>query len=97
MSENENPLLSSPVGRDTPLKTLVVDYVGNKVNPESGQVTVEMIVEVLAEEFPEFVLALAEENWIRGYRQALDDVEKTVAEQESQQSEVSSTETSEGA
>lgn len=96
MSENENPLLSSPVGRDTPLKTLVVDYVGNKVNPESGQVTVEMIVEVLAEEFPEFVLALAEENWIRGYRQALDDVEKTVAEQE-KQSEVSSTETSEGA
>jgi len=96
MSENENPLLSSPVGRDTPLKTLVVDYVGNKVNPESGQVTVEMIVEVLAEEFPEFVLALAEENWIRGYRQALDDVEKTVAEQE-KQSEVSSTETSEEA
>ena len=96
MSENENPLLSSPVGRDTPLKTLVVDYVGNKVNPESGQVTVEMIVEVLAEEFPEFVLALAEENWIRGYRQALDDVEKTVAEQE-KQSEVSSTEASEEA
>jgi hypothetical protein len=95
-SENENPLLSAPVGRDTPLKTLVVDYVGNKVNPESGQVTVEMIVEVLAEEFPEFVLALAEENWIRGYRQALDDVERTVAEQESQ-SEASSTDSSEGA
>jgi hypothetical protein len=95
-SENENPLLSAPVGRETPLKTLVVDYVGNKVNPESGQVTVEMIVEVLAEEFPEFVLALAEENWIRGYRQALDDVERTVAEQESQ-SEASSTDSSEGA
>jgi hypothetical protein len=55
-----------------------------------------MIVEVLAEEFPEFVLALAEENWIRGYRQALDDVERTVAEQESQ-SEASSTDSSEGA
>ena len=95
-SENENPLLSATVGRETPLKTLVVDYVGNKVNPESGQVTVEMIVEVLAEEFPEFVLALAEENWIRGYRQALDDVERTVAEQESQ-SEASSTDSSEGA
>lgn len=95
-SENENPLLSAPVGRETPLKTLVVDYVGNKANPESGQVTVEMIVEVLAEEFPEFVLALAEENWIRGYRQALDDVERTVAEQESQ-SEASSTDSSEGA
>jgi uncharacterized iron-regulated protein len=33
-----------------------------------------MIVETMAKEFPEFVLALAEENWIRGYQQALDDV-----------------------
>ncbi len=34
-----------------------------------------MIVEVMSEEFPEFLMALAEENWIRGYRQALTDVE----------------------
>ena len=33
-----------------------------------------MIVETLAEEFPEFVLALAEENWVRGYEQALADL-----------------------
>ena len=33
-----------------------------------------MIVETMAKEFPEFVLALAEENWIRGYQQALDDI-----------------------
>jgi len=37
-------------------------------------VTVEMIVEVMAAEFPEFLLAVAEENYIRGYEQALDDL-----------------------
>jgi hypothetical protein len=44
-------------------------------DPESGDVTVEMIVETMATEFPEFLMAVAEENWIRGYHQALDDVE----------------------
>ena len=34
-----------------------------------------MIIDVLADEFPEFVLALAEENWIRGYQQGLDDIQ----------------------
>ena len=34
-----------------------------------------MIIDVLADEFPEFVLALAEENWVRGYQQALTDVD----------------------
>ena len=26
-------------------------------------------------EFPEFLMAIAEENWVRGYHQALEDVE----------------------
>ena len=38
-------------------------------------VTVEMIVETMAAEFPAFLLVVAEENWVRGYQQALDDVE----------------------
>jgi hypothetical protein len=33
-----------------------------------------MIVETMAEEFPEFLMAIAEENWVRGYHQALSDV-----------------------
>ena len=33
-----------------------------------------MIVEVMAEEFPEFLMLVAEENWIRGYEQGLADV-----------------------
>lgn len=84
--ESENPVLRTPVAPETPLQKMIVEYVGNKLNPENRQVTVEMIVEVMAEEFPHFVLALAEENWIRGYRQALDDVEREVqsAEQDSE-------------
>ena len=35
-----------------------------------------MIVHTLAEEFPEFLMAVAEENWIRGYQQAIHDVDE---------------------
>ena len=35
-----------------------------------------MVIDVLAEEFPEFVMCISEENWIRGYQQALNDVEE---------------------
>jgi len=58
------------------LKEIFVKYVGEKLNPEDDKVTVEMIVEDLSEEFPEFLIAVAEENFIRGYKQALTDKEK---------------------
>ena len=35
-----------------------------------------MIVKTVAEEFPEFLLVVAEENFIRGYQQGLHDVEE---------------------
>ena len=57
------------------LKEYLVDYVGNTVNNDSDEVTVDMIVEVMAKEFPEFILAIAEENFYRGYTQAISDVE----------------------
>tara|TARA_R100000700_G_C3162989_1_gene138632 strand:+ start:136 stop:453 length:318 start_codon:yes stop_codon:yes gene_type:complete len=74
--ENEQPW---PEG---PLKDLLLEYVGTK--KETEEVTVEMIVEQLAEEFPEFLMVVAEENWIRGYQQAIHDVDqgqKMLAEQ----------------
>ncbi len=72
---NENPDLQEVVNpEDSPMKEWLIDYVGNENNPENDEVTVEMIVESMAKEFPEFVLAVAEENWIRGYQQALQDV-----------------------
>ena len=73
---DKSPLLESIVDKqESDLKLWLVDYVGNKTEPEDGNVTVENIVEVMAEEFPEFLMAIAEENWIRGYHQALTDVE----------------------
>ena len=38
-------------------------------------VTLEMVIDVLASQFPEIVLGVAEENWVRGYQQGLNDVE----------------------
>jgi hypothetical protein len=70
----ENPALKERVVKDTELKEWLVNYVGDKKDPEDGNVTVEMILEVMATDFPEFLLPLAEENFIRGYHQALDDV-----------------------
>mgnify|MGYP001248161088 CR=1 FL=1 len=72
----KNPTLEELVEPDNDLKNMLVEYVGEKLSPESGEITVAMIVDVLADEFPEFIMVLAEENWIRGYHQALSDVEE---------------------
>lgn len=70
----KNPdLLKEVIPTESELKDIIVNYVGNKINPENDEVTVEDIVNVFAEQFPEFLLALAEENWINGYTQALND------------------------
>ena len=62
--------------KDTELKKYLVNFVGEHKNlKEDEEVTVEMIVEVMAKEFPEFVLSVAEENFLRGYDQAITDVE----------------------
>ena len=66
MNLGENPTLNEEVESDNELKTWLVNYVGDKSEPEDGQVTVENIVEVMAQDFPEFLMAVAEENWIRG-------------------------------
>ena len=71
----ENKELKKAVDKDTALKEWLVDYVGTNNDPEDGNVTVEMIIEQVARDFPEFLLAVAEENFIRGYEQALNDVE----------------------
>jgi len=78
----ENSLLDSKVDEDSKLKEIIVNYIGQKVNPEDQKVTVEMALDVFAEEFPEFVLALAEENFIRGYNQAMNDVYTTMEQKE---------------
>ena len=72
----ENPTLKETVETDSQLKGMIVDYVGEKIKPENDEVTLEMVVEVVANEFDELVLAIAEENYIRGYHQGLSDVEE---------------------
>ncbi len=83
----ENTTLKEKVLPENPMKQWLVNYVGEtysmaveKHNSEEqekmewdGNVTVEMIVESMSLEFPEFVMALAEENFIRGYEQAIQD------------------------
>jgi len=76
-TEKSNPELKKVITRasETELQTMLIEYVGEKVNPADDAVTVEMVIEVLTEEFPQLILALAEENWIRGYHQAFTDIE----------------------
>jgi hypothetical protein len=76
MSIDENPDLLKPVEKSNELKEWLVDYVGNKVSPDNDEVNVEMIIKTVAKEFPEFLLAVAEENFIRGYQQAIHDFDE---------------------
>ena len=70
---HENPMLAMPVEPNSELKQYLVEYVGTKL--DNKDVTVNMIAEVLATDFPEFVFAFAEENFLRGYQLGLDDAE----------------------
>ena len=54
---------------------------GNKINPNNDEVTIENITDVFTEEFPEFLLVMAEENWINGYTQALSDMDFMLQQQ----------------
>jgi len=77
MNINESPMMHVAVRKDNPLKQMIVDYVGRRFATEEDEgeyfVTVQMVAETLAAEFPEFLMVMAEENWIRGYKQGLDD------------------------
>tara|TARA_R110002074_G_scaffold14595_5_gene50236 strand:- start:1069 stop:1365 length:297 start_codon:yes stop_codon:yes gene_type:complete len=78
ISEQEihtNELLAMIVRPDSDLKNMLVEYVGTQLEQED--VTVNMIAETIASEFPEFAFAYAEENFLRGYQLGLDDAHKT--------------------
>ena len=79
MSTNES-LAAVVIDNNTPLKQMLLEYVGNKyaTSEDEGEfeVSVQMIVDTLAHEFPEFVMIMAEENWVRGYQQGINDAAK---------------------
>lgn len=74
LQDYDNPELKNIVQKNNELKNFLVSYVGKKLN--NKEVTVEMIVEVMAKDFPEFLLVVAEENFIRGYEQAMIDTDE---------------------
>ena len=80
MNTETNELAGVVVNPETPLKQMLLEYVGNRFATEEDEgefeVTVQMIVDTLAHEFPEFVMIMAEENWIRGYQQGIDDASR---------------------
>lgn len=69
----ENNILQKVISIEGELKTLIVNYVGEKKNPKDGEVTLEMVINAIAEEFPEVLLTVAEENFLRGYEVGLND------------------------
>ena len=75
MSENkfDNNILQKVISIEGELKTSIVNYVGKKVNPVNGEVTLEMVINCIAEEFPEVLLTVAEENFLRGYEVGIND------------------------
>ena len=75
MKKENLTLLHQSVENNSKLKEIIVSYVGNKLNPESDEINIEQILEVFSQEFPDFVLAIAEENWGNGYSKALQDVD----------------------
>lgn len=83
--QNQNPVLMEMPTADTELKRWLVDYVGSQHSPNNGEVTVEMIVETVSREFPEFLLVVAEENFFRGYEQALADMQEAQDNEEDTQ------------
>jgi hypothetical protein len=62
---------------DTKLKRWLVSYTAKKFMPEDEKVTISMILDIFAEEFPELILQVAERNWVLGYSQAAQDFVNT--------------------
>lgn len=73
--------LSQVVEPENDLKSLFVNYVGEKFAGEDGAVTVEMCVQTLAAEFPEFLAPLCEQNFMMGYLQCEKDIKTLMEEQ----------------
>tara|TARA_Y100001937_G_scaffold89505_1_gene121067 strand:+ start:2140 stop:2433 length:294 start_codon:yes stop_codon:yes gene_type:complete len=73
----QNPILGmTATAGESELKDFLVNYTGTKLDEE--EVTVQMIADVLAAEFPEFAFSFAEENYIRGYELGLEDAYRSI-------------------
>ena len=66
-------LAKKVVEEDNDFKIMILEYI--KKNVEKKEITIEDVGITMTEKFPEFILAIAEKNWVHGYTQALNDVE----------------------
>ena len=62
MKEQDLSTLNDEVKKDNDLKEYIINYVGQREEPDDDKVTVSMVVDALAEDFPELVLCISEEN-----------------------------------
>ncbi len=88
-----NPMLAMPPENDSPLKDFLINFTGQKIQPEDGKVTVDMIAQTVAAEFPEFMFSVAEENFLRGYQLGLNDATTFTTETENAETPTTATET----
>ena len=72
----KNTSLGLPVDATNDLKKLLVQYTKDTLKPENQEVTLEMVITVLASQFPDLMLAISEESFISGYDQAFADMEE---------------------
>mgnify|MGYP001600932890 CR=1 FL=1 len=70
-----NGILDKAVEVRNKLQEDLVRHAGSRINQQEDQVTIGQVIGVLASEFPELVITIAEENWIRGYKQGLEDAQ----------------------
>ena len=68
-------ILDKTVEARNELQEDLVRHVGSRINQQEDQVTIGQVIGILASEFPELVITIAEENWIRGYKQGLEDAQ----------------------
>ena len=64
------------VKRESKLKEVIINYIGETIHPEEPNVTVEDVVKIFADEFPEFLFVVAQENFLNGYKHGLADASK---------------------
>ena len=76
--QDQNESYNQVINKESPLKEWLVDYVGEQHNPENDEVRWNDC-RINGKEFPEFVFALAEENFLRGYEQAFVDMQSVTA------------------
>ena len=74
--EESEAAMTKVIEPTNPLQELFINYVGNKLKPEDDEVTVDMCIQVLAEEFPDFLAPVAEQNFFIGYNQAIRDTQQ---------------------